>query len=217
MSAKALLFDLDGTLLDTLDDLAASVERALKAHGLPGHPLESYRYFIGNGMAKLAERAVPAGTHPSVIQAVHEAVRADYAANWAVKTKPYPGIIDLIDTLSRKPSLTLMVLTNKTDEFAGEMVRHYFPARPFHTVRGQREGFPIKPAPDAALAMLAQVGLSVGRALFIGDSSVDMQTACNAGIPAVGVSWGFRPVAELEANGAGHIIDRPDELLSLLE
>lgn len=214
---RAVLFDLDGTLLDTLEDLAGSGNAVLEAQGLPVHSVESYRTFIGDGMRKLVERIFPPGavSDPAVLDQRLREYKLAYQDRWNNKTKVYPGISGLLSELSERGVKTA-VLTNKAQAFAEKCVEEYLAEHRWNVVIGQREGVPHKPDPAGALEALAVMGLEISEALFVGDSAVDMQTASNAGIQAVGVSWGFRDREELVNHGASVVIDEPGELLDLL-
>lgn len=217
MTYQAVIFDLDGTLLDTLDDLAASANRALTAHGYPSHPHHAYRWFIGDGSAVLIERALPAEKRTcDIIDACLQALLADYNQNWHSATRPYDGIPELLDELQRRHR-QMSVVTNKPHRFTGLMVDHYFKAVPFRAVLGQQDGIPKKPDPGQALAAARAMAVSPSDCLFLGDSAVDMQTAQRAGMLPVGADWGFRPTRELVDAGAAHVIKHPMELLRLLE
>lgn len=215
MKYRAVIFDFDGTLLDTLEDLADSMNAALAERGLPTHPVESYRYFVGDGMMNLARRAAPPGTGDDALADLVDRMGAFYGGNWSKKTKPYPGVPGLLDELSRR-GLPLAVLSNKPDAFTRIMARHYFGDR-FAVVFGARDGVPRKPDPAAALEIAGLLGLPPESALYLGDTDTDMKTGTAAGMRTIGVSWGFRPVAELTASGAGAIVDRPEEVLALLD
>ncbi|NOX99768.1 MAG: HAD family hydrolase [Verrucomicrobia bacterium] len=214
---RAVLFDLDGTLLDTLDDLADSGNAVLAAHGFEPHKVEAYRTFIGDGMSKLVERIFPPGvvTDPGVLQQRLQEYKEAYQARWRNKSKVYEGIPELLAKLAERGVKT-GVLTNKAHDFALKCVGEYFGEHPWDVVLGQREGVPRKPDAAGANDALEAMGVKAEEALFVGDSSVDMQTAVNAGIRAVGVSWGFRGREELIANGASVVIDAPGELMGEL-
>lgn len=214
---RAVLFDLDGTLLDTLDDLADSGNAVLLAHGFEPHSVEAYRGFIGDGMSKLVERIFPPGamTDSKVLADRLQEYKQAYQERWRNKTRVYEGISDLLDHLAAKEVKT-GVLTNKAHAFALKCVEEYLGNRCWDVVLGQRDGVPRKPDAAGANDALREMGVPSGEALFVGDSSVDMQTAVNAGIRAVGVSWGFRDREELIASGASVVIDAPEELLGLL-
>ena len=215
MTYQAVIFDLDGTLLDTLDDLAASVNRVLKANGYPTHPHDAYRWFIGDGSALLMERALPTeGRSPEIIGACLQSLLDDYNHNWHSATQPYDGIPELLDELQRR-GRQMAVVTNKPHRFTGLMIDHYFKAVPFRTVLGQQDGIPKKPDPRQALAAADSMGVSPSECLFLGDSAVDMETANRAGMLPVGADWGFRPTQELIDAGAAHVIKHPMELLTL--
>lgn len=216
MTYTAVIFDMDGTLLDTLDDLAASVNRVLAARGFPTHPHDAYRWFIGDGSALLMTRALPpAERSPQSIESCLTALLDDYNQNWHHRTRPYDGIVTLLDDLTRQGT-ALSVVTNKPHQFAGQMIDYYFKSVPFRRVLGQQEGIAKKPDPVQALAAAQAMGAAPAACLFLGDSAVDMQTARRAGMAAVGAGWGFRSVQELQKAGALHIIDHPHDLLALL-
>lgn len=214
---RAVLFDLDGTLLDTLDDLADSGNAVLLAHGFEAHSVGAYRNFIGDGMGKLVERIFPseAVADPDVLEQRLQEYKQAYQDRWRNKSKVYDGISELLGKLSEQ-GIKTGVLTNKAHAFAVKCVEEYFSDHPWDVVLGQREGVPRKPDAAGANDALAEMGVKAEEAIFVGDSSVDMQTAVNAGIKAVGVSWGFRGREELIANGASLVIDAPRELVSLL-
>lgn len=214
---RAVLFDLDGTLLDTLEDLADSGNAVLLAHGFEAHRVEAYRTFIGDGMGKLVERIFPPGAveDPDVLEQCLQEYKAAYEDRWHNKTRVYDGITGLLDHLAGQGVKT-GVLTNKAQAFAVKCVDAFLGNHPWDVVLGQREGVPRKPDPAGANDALQAMGVGAGEALFVGDSGVDMQTAVNAGIKAVGVSWGFRGREELLANGASVVIDAPMELVGVL-
>jgi phosphoglycolate phosphatase len=209
-----ILFDLDGTLLDTLQDLADSTNRCLARLGLPGHPVQDYRFYVGEGLGNLARRTLPAERQdPATIQALQELFSRDYGEHWADKTRPYEGIAGLLDELSSR-GVPMAVLSNKPHAFAVDMVEHFLGSWKFAAVFGARDSHPRKPDPAAALEAGAAMGLAPSRVLYAGDSRTDMETARNAGMFAVGVLWGFRPRAELEEGGAQALVSRPEELLA---
>jgi len=217
MTARALIFDLDGTLLDTLADLADSGNAALAALDLPEHPQDAYRYFVGLGIEELVCRMLPENRRdPATVRAALEHVTVEYKRRWRDKTLPYPGIPELLETLRRR-GLPVCVLSNKPQHYTELTVEAFFPGHPFTFVRGARPEVPNKPHPAGALALAAELGLSPGRIVFVGDSATDMKTARGAGMLPVGVLWGFRDAAELTGNGAARLIARPDELLDVLD
>ena len=214
MPIDTLIFDLDGTLLDTLDDLADSVNHALTAEGLARRTREEIRAFVGNGVAKLVHRAVPEGTTAEAEARCLAAFRAHYAHNMNHKTAPYPGIMPLLETL-RDRGIKRAVCSNKYDtavkKLCGEMFGALVPV-----AIGESETVRKKPAPDSVYLALEQLGSRRENAYYIGDSEVDVETAQNAGLVCVGVTWGFRDRSVLEEKGARHIITSPDALLTLL-
>ncbi len=211
---QLIIFDLDGTVLNTLSDLAAALNFALQKHGLPVRSLPEVRSFVGNGIRKLIERGVPAGTDAALTDAVHADFSAYYAEHCADATAPYPGVRELLAALNAK-GYRAAVVSNKVDSAVQKLAAHYFPGD-FEIAVGEREGVRAKPAPDAVFAVLDTLGVNKKNALFVGDSEVDIQTAANAGLPCVSVTWGFKDRAFLLANGAKTLIDRPEELLELV-
>jgi phosphoglycolate phosphatase len=216
MKYKAVIFDLDGTLLDTIEDLGDSMNSVLEKHGYPVHDLKAYKYFVGNGMRNLVLRALPEDRRDSasVDQGLIE-MRGEYSRRWAEKTRPYPGIPALLDALTEK-GMKLAVLSNKLDKFSKDIVKKLLPDWSFYPVYGEREGVPIKPDPAGALEIAEILGLNPEEFLYLGDTGIDMKTAAAAGMYAIGVLWGFRDAEELEKNGANTIIADPLEVLKLL-
>jgi len=209
---QAILFDLDGTLIDSLADIAAAANQALGSMNFPGHPVDAYRYFVGDGLAVLASRIVPAGSSQLQTDEVARQFTTVYETTWRQTTCPYPGIADMLTELGRFP-LTLAILSNKPDAFTEIYVTHFFSDIPFSHVYGNRPEVPKKPAPDAALAIANGIGVSPAHCLFVGDTSVDIETGKSAGMTTVGVTWGFRERRELEESGADIIIDSPHQLI----
>lgn len=216
MDIKALIFDLDGTLLDTLDDLAQTVNAVLEREGFATHPVDAYRYFVGNGLETLLRRAAPAGTPDQTIASLGLAMREEYAVNWHTKTKPYPGVESMLRTLAAS-GLPFAVLSNKPHDFAVLCVRHFFPDIVFAAVQGSPKGGRAKPDPALALGLAKSFGAAPKNVLFVGDSSVDMDTATAAGMIAGGALWGFRPESELVAHGARILLARPDDVIRQID
>lgn len=213
---KLIIFDLDGTLLNSLKDLAACTNHILREAGYPEHPEEAYRYFVGNGVPTLIERALPeADRNPERISKVKARFVEYYSVHGAEQTTPYPGIPELLKELSRQ-GVILAVASNKYQEATRELVGHYFGNNLFEMVLGQREGIPVKPDPAIVYEILAATGVEREDTLYVGDTAVDMQTAANSGIASIGVTWGFRPREELESNGAVYIADHPGEILEIV-
>jgi len=214
---QAIIFDLDGTLLDTLADIGDSVNLMLGEYGFPGHTTDDYRRFIGNGIQMLVTRALPIqGRSKEMVTACVQRAREIYWENWNNKTRPYDGITDLLDHLKKK-GWPLAVLSNKPHDFTVRYVNAYFDKWDFKVVMGQNDHFPVKPDPASALDIARQIGLAPESFLFVGDSAVDMRTAAAAGMHAVGVSWGFRGPRELRENGCQTLVEHPSEILRLLE
>ena len=216
MNYRAALFDLDGTLLDTLDDLADAANRVLASMGMPVHNVEEYKYFVGDGLATLIERIVPAGQRDEeTLRRIIDAFRQDYGALWHVKSRPYAGVPEMLTGLKER-GIRLAVLSNKPHDFTKLCVQYMLADFPFYPVLGQREGVPKKPDPAGALEAAALLDIPVKEILYFGDTSVDMRTATRAGMTAVGVLWGFRDEKELAASGADYLIRHPHEILDLL-
>lgn len=216
-SPRAVLFDLDGTLLDTLDDIALAANLVLKKHGFPLHPTEAYRLFIGHGSRTLIERALPADRRQDeVVDACTVEFLDTYGRNWDRNTKPFSGIYDVLDFLIKK-DVRLAVLSNKAHAFTVKCVAHFFNRYPFEVVLGQQDGLPMKPDPSGALKVVQQMNLEPGDFIYVGDSATDMKTACAAGIPAVGVLWGLRGEAELKEAGADMLLSDPMAIKTFFE
>jgi phosphoglycolate phosphatase len=214
MKFKAIIFDLDGTLLDTLDDLADSMNTVLKGFGFPRHEISAYKYFIGNGIEKLVERALPDSQRDeNMLKRATEEMKAVYSRNWAEKTHPYEGILALLDSCVDR-GLQMNILSNKPDGPTQKAVSHFFAQWHFEVVWGARPSVPKKPDPSAALEISARLGVSPQDFLYLGDSQVDMLTAVSANMYAVGALWGFREAEELIAAGAQILVDRPSDLLA---
>lgn len=214
MRIRSVIFDLDGTLLNTLDDLADACNRALARMGHPLHPTDAYRHFIGNGARMLCTRMLPEEVQSEEAERAHALFDEEYRDHMFDKTAPYPGIPALLEELVRR-ELLLGVVSNKPDIFVQSIVERYFPGV-FRAVSGPRDGH-AKPDPAGVLSVLERFGVPPEEALYVGDSDVDMLTARNAGVHSCGVLWGFRDRAELSAAGAEHLIREPGELLALLE
>lgn len=213
---RAILFDLDGTLLDTLDDLADSMNAALTKQGFPAHPVEAYRYFVGDGIRELVRRVLPSDkTNHELITANIAFMSEEYEKRWNCKTKPYAGMEAALDELTDL-GIRMAVLSNKPDSFTKKMIPALLPRWRFQPVIGARPGVPVKPDPQAALEIAEILQVRPDQILYAGDTAIDMKTANAAGMYAVGVSWGFRTVDELERNGAKRIIHQPGELLEAL-
>lgn len=209
---KGVLFDLDGTLLDTLEDLGGSVNRVLEARGWPQHPIDAYRWFVGEGAKMLVERAIPeAHRSDEVIEEILADYRAMYSKHWADTTKPYDGIPELLDALVER-GMVLGILSNKPHGATLLCAERYLSNWPFRVVLGQREHIARKPDPEGAFEAARVMMLQPADILYVGDTSVDMQTALAAGMVPCGVTWGFRPEQELKNAGAAAIVHHPSEL-----
>ena len=206
-----LIFDLDGTLVDSLPGIAASLNRSLEMHGLPGHSNAAICSFVGNGVKMLVQRAAPTGSDPSLIESLVSLFKKDYDQSWQSGTKPYPGITNLLNDLQRA-GYAMAVLSNKTHDFTVAMVAGLFPNIHFGKVLGQREGVPQKPHPAGAFQIAQAAGYSPENCVFIGDSTVDLETARNADMPAIAVLWGYHDSGKLLAAGAEHLVEHPSEL-----
>ena len=215
MRKQLLIFDLDGTLLDTVADLANATNWALEQCGYPTHPVDAYYQFVGNGISKLFARALPAAlsTENNVLR-IRSLFVPYYNEHNADCSRPYPGVIELLNELQSRGVL-IAVASNKYHEATVKLVRHFFSGINFAAILGQREDVPIKPAPDIVYDILQGTGIDTEQALYVGDSGVDMQTALNAGVESVGVTWGFRSEEELNESGAVHIVHSAEDILLL--
>jgi phosphoglycolate phosphatase len=212
---KAVLFDLDGTLLDTLQDLTTCMNKALISMGFPPHEKESIKYFIGNGREALALRSLPenhrdAGTLSTLV----ERLNTEYDVHGADTTAPYPGIPEMLNRLIEK-EIKMVILSNKPHNYTVHAVSELLPGWHFEIVRGALPDVPVKPDPTAALQIARELGVPPSEFVYVGDSDIDMQTAVAAGMLPVGVLWGFRTDRELQAGGAKVLIQSPADLLKL--
>ncbi len=213
---KLVIFDLDGTLLNTIDDLAHAANYALKQCGFPVHDVSTYPFFVGNGVGRLLERVLPpehrdadtVGRLRGIFQHYYERHLHDH-------TVPYPGVVDMLSELSGM-KLKFAVASNKYQEATSALISHFFPRLPFEAVHGMRPGIPAKPDPSVVFNVLTDVPTSKADVIYVGDSGVDMETARRACVDSVGVTWGFRPVSELQQFYAQHIISHPMELVDLV-
>lgn len=213
---KLVIFDLDGTLLNTIADLAYSTNHALHSNGFPEHPLADYPFFVGNGINKLFERALPEGEKTEAnVWKIRQAFLPYYDTHNTDYTVPYPGIPELLVQL-QAGGYRLAVASNKYQRATEKLIACYFPGIRFAAVLGQREGIPVKPDPAIVQTILETAGVAKEEVLYVGDSGVDMQTATNSGVTSVGVTWGFRPRRELEENGADYIVDTAEEIWPVL-
>ena len=211
---KTYIFDLDGTLLDTLGDLAASVNYALRMHWMPEHSIDDVRRFVGNGVRKLMERAIPEGAENSDFEVTFATFRQHYMAHSLDTTKPYEGIPETLEALKAK-GCHLAVVSNKMMAATQDLCRHFFPDT-IEVAIGENEaaGIRKKPAPDTVFEALRQLGVGQEGAVYVGDSDVDIETARNSGLPCISVLWGFRDRDFLLQHGAKTLISSPSELLS---
>ncbi len=206
-----VIFDLDGTLLNTIADLGASCNYALRTMGYAEHPVAAYNYMVGNGVRKLLERANP-DVDSAGIDKLLRHFRQHYDEHCTDHTTPYPGIPELLRELTDK-GVAVAVATNKYQSAAEKIIRHFFPDIPFVAVLGQTEERPTKPDPSIDFAILSDHPTPKARVLHVGDSAVDIETAKRACVESVGVSWGFRPVSELRRAYADHVVSSPAEIL----
>ena len=214
---RAVIFDLDGTLLNTLDDLGNAMNRVLERRGFPTHPIEAYKIFVGDGIRMLARRCLPIDRRSEArITAVVADMEAEYSDSWNRKTRPYAGVPELLDAI-RHRGLATAVLSNKPETFTIRMVHRFFPDYPFVAVRGATDDKPRKPDPTLALEIAGALAAELKDICLLGDTRTDMETALRAGLYPIGALWGFRTLDELEASGAAAVINRPDELLEYLD
>lgn len=216
MKYRAVLFDLDGTLLNTLQDVADAVNYGLASLHFPLHPIAAYKTFIGEGRDVLVRRALPAENRDDVtIQKVLERVNAYYAIHWADNTAPYAGIPELLNTLTAK-GIKIAVLSNKADDLTNICVTKLLSRWRFSLVAGSKPTVPNKPDPTSALLIAKELEIQAAEFIYLGDSDIDMQTANGAGMYALGAGWGFRSTPELLGAGAKAVLKHPGELLQYL-
>ena len=217
MIFEAVLFDLDGTLIDTLNDIGDAVNRVLSSKKFPTHAISAYRKFVGDGSRILIERALPKKYRKEkIIDVCHKEYIEDYTRNYNVTSKLYLGIPNLLDTLKAK-GLKLGILSNKPDAITKNCAKTFLSKWDFDVVLGQRDSVPRKPDPQGALEVAKRLSIPPSHFLYLGDTAIDMKTAGSAGMFPVGVLWGFRPRKELKESGADKIIDEPLEVLNLLQ
>lgn len=212
---QLVIFDLDGTLLNTIADLGTATNYALKKNGYNEHPLSSYNYMVGNGVRKLMERAAPDASTEQIDQLLLD-FREYYDGHCTDQTQPYPGIPELLRSL-RAEGVKIAVASNKYQAAVDKIITHYFPDIEFAVMRGERVDFPKKPDPSIVFAILSEVPTPKAQVLMVGDSAVDMETARRACVESVGVTWGFRPVSELRSAFADHIVSAPTDILPLTQ
>ena len=212
---KAIIFDLDGTLLDTLADLAEGTNYALRVNGFPERTLDEIRRFVGNGARRLIERAVPDGQMEAALEKVRQDFNVYYKIHCKDHTGPYPGIMEMLQELVQQ-GYSLGVVSNKPDFAVQELIPEYFPGI-FASVSGDRQGVAKKPAPDLIWEAMKNLQADSSNAVYVGDSEVDLEAAANAGIPCISVAWGFKGRRFLEEQHAGTIIEVPAEVFAFLQ
>ncbi|MFC1867918.1 HAD family hydrolase [Thermodesulfobacteriota bacterium] len=217
MDFKAVIFDLDGTLLDTLEDIANSANNILARHGFPTHDWNDYRDFVGDGLGMLVKRILPEDKQDNeTVRKYLEEYIEEYSQNWNIATKPYYGVAETLDELTAL-HIRLAVLSNKRHDYTKKCVTEFLPGWTFDMVLGQRDGIARKPDPIGALQITEFMNLSPESILYVGDTAIDMKTAIAAGMYPVGALWGFRSMKELKSSGAKALIEQPQEILSLLD
>ena len=217
MSYSGIIFDVDGTLLNSIQDLADSMNVVLNRHGFPVHDIEKYKQFVGNGMRVLAISALPEEERDEEkVNRYLDELEKQYEKRWNQATKPYPGIEELLRRLEES-GIQMFVLSNKPHHFTEEVINEFFGLKRFELVYGARTGIPKKPDPYSALEISKLSGIPVSDFLYLGDSGVDMKTADAAGMYAVGAAWGFRKADELWKNGAKAVIQNPLELIEIMK
>lgn len=214
MPFRAVIFDLDGTLLDTIDDIADAMNTVLAQNNLPTHEVDAYRTFVGDGVRNLARRALPQRSRDdATVDRFTAAMRDAYAQNWNDKTKPYDGVPEMLDALAER-GVKLAILSNKPDDFTAMCVEALLPRWKFDVVLGHRDGVPLKPDPGGAIVVARRLGVEPADILYVGDSGMDMQAAAAAGMTPLGVLWGFRARAELLEKGARALASRPRDIVT---
>lgn len=214
---RLVIFDLDGTLLNTINDLGNATNYALRTAGFPEHSASVYPSFVGNGVSKLIERALPEEARsPEMVQRLRGYFTEYYNEHCADTTEPYQGIPELLSELNTR-GIAVAVASNKYQEATSKLVQHFFPDIPWVAIEGQKPDFPVKPDPSVVFSILSAHPTPKAQVLYVGDSGVDMETARRACVESAGVCWGFRPVGELRRSYANHIITDPDDIIDLLD
>ncbi len=214
---QLVIFDLDGTLLNTIDDLGSATNYALRSFGYPEHSLTSYPMFVGNGVSRLIERALPEDVRSEEnVTRLREKFIEYYGQHKTDATVPYPGIPEMLLNL-QEMGMKLAVASNKYQEAVSELIAHYFPEIHWAAVEGQKDGFPTKPDPSIVFDILGKVPTRKSKVLYVGDSGVDMETARRACVDSAGVTWGFRPLKELRDNHADNIVNTPEEIIAIVK
>lgn len=209
------IFDLDGTLINSIQDLADAINVSLEQMHYPKHPLDAFYHFVGNGVPKLCQRALPENVPSEQVEELLRRFSAYYNTHCLDKTRPYPGILEMLETL-RQQGVTLAVASNKSESFVQSIVQHLFPKETFALVIGASDSHPKKPAPDMVYYIMETCGISSAQTVYIGDSDVDILTARNAGVHSIGCAWGFRGTVELQQAGADWLVQNPEELVKYL-
>ena len=217
MNFKGIIFDLDGTLVNSLGDIADSMNNVLQRNGFPSHELQAYKHFIGNGLKNLVREALPEGSRDGkLIISCFDSMMEEYRKNCINKTRPYDGIIELLNELATR-EMKLAVFSNKVDDLTKKVVMTLLPLSNFEIVMGSSTEIPRKPNPLGAFLISQQLGISPEELIYVGDTDVDMKTANSAGMFAVGALWGFRTKEELTSNGAKYLLKHPLELIQMLK
>ena len=216
MQMRLVVFDLDGTLIDSLGDIGDAMNAVLRELGHPIHPRDNYRFLVGDGLEILVRRALPPETiEETNIEEVVGLTRQEYSTRWTATTRPFPEVLELLGRLKAR-GIKTVVLSNKPDFATRAIVGDLFADHAFDVVRGARDDVPLKPDPTAFATIISDLGIPAKQTVFVGDTAVDMETGVNVGALTVGVTWGFREADELVAHGADHIIHRPLEILEIL-
>lgn len=216
MTFKAVLFDLDGTLLDTIDDISHLINGIFRKYGFPSHDRESYKRFIGEGIFIAIKRALAKEeAEEEIILKIAGEIAIEFPKLGIVKTKPYKGILELVDEL-KKRNIRMSIFSNRPDKSTQLLVKHFFKNSTFEIITGATPELPLKPDPFVAIKIAKQMNIPVNKFCYLGDSDVDMQTAIAANMHPVGVLWGFRPKEELLKNGAKTLLAKPKDLLKII-
>ena len=212
---QLLIFDLDGTLLNSIADLGHAANFALEQCGFPTHPIEAYQQFVGSGVTKLLERVLPESSrNPEQVEVMRGYFKQYYGEHMTDETKPYPGIVDLLHNLTEH-GIHVAVASNKYQSAVEHLILTCFPDIPWAAIEGHKEGVNVKPDPSIVFEILGKCPTAKSEVLYVGDSGIDMETARRACVESVGVTWGFRPVAELRACNADHIVETTGQILRL--